>query len=72
MDSGNKIGGGRVVLTFHSLCQNLWGSSSAVNSIRNSIGSQDDCSEALESATFRFSSTITDEIGILDDHKKVS
>ena len=42
VDSGKKSGGGSVVFTFYSLCQSLWGSSPAVNSIPNSIDSQDD------------------------------
>ena len=70
VDSGKKSGGGRVVFTFYSLCQSLWGSSPAVNSIPNSIDSQDDSSEALESAASHFSSTVTDEIGLFDDHQK--
>ena len=60
---GKKSGGGRVVLTFYSLCQSLWGSSQAVNGITNSIDSQDHSSEALKSAASHFSSTVTDEIG---------
>ena len=70
VDSGKKSGGGRVVFTFYSLCQSLWGSSPAVNSIPNSIDSQDDSSEALESAASHFSSTVTDEIGLSNDHQK--
>ena len=62
VDSGKKSGGGRVVFTFYSLCQSLWGSSPAANSIPNSIDSQDDSSH--------FSSTVTDEIGLFDDHQK--
>ena len=42
VESGKKSGGGRAVFTFYSLCQRLWGSSPAVNSIPNSIDSQDD------------------------------
>ena len=68
--SGKKSGGGRVVFTFYSLCQSFWGSSPAVNSIPNSIDSQDDSSEVLESAASHFSSTVTDEIGLLHDHQK--
>ena len=70
VDSGKKSGGGRVVFTFYSLCQSLWGSSPAVNSIPNSIDSQDDSSEALESAASHFSSIVTDEIELFDDHQK--
>ena len=70
VDSGKKSGGGSVVFTFYSLCQSLWGSSPAVNSIPNSIDSQDDSSEALESAASHFSSTVTDEIGLFNDHQK--
>ena len=70
MDSGKKSGGGRVVFTFYSLCQSLWGSSPTVNNIPNSIDSQDDSSEALTSAASHFSSTVTDEIGLFDDHQK--
>ena len=43
-----KGGGGIVAFTFYSVCQSLWGSSPAVNSIPNSIDSQDDSSEAHE------------------------
>ena len=60
---------GHVVFTFYSLCQSLWGSSAAVDSILNSIDSQDDSLVALESATLHLSKPIIDEIGILD-HKK--
>ena len=70
VDSSKKSGGGLVVLTFDSLSQSLWGSSPAVNSIPNSIDSQDDSSEALGSAISHFSLTVTDEIGIFDDHQK--
>ena len=70
VDSGKKSGGGSVVFTFYSLCQSLWGSSPAVNSIPNSIDSQDDSLEALESAASHFSSTVTDEIGLFNDHQK--
>ena len=70
VDSGKNSGGGSVVFTFYSLCQSLWGSSPAVNSIPNSIDSQDDSSEALESAASHFSSTVTDEIGLFNDHQK--
>ena len=70
VDSGKKSGGGCVVITFYSLCQCLWGSSPAVNSIPNSIKSQNDSSEALESVASHFSSTVTDEIGLFDDHQK--
>ena len=42
VESGKKSGGRRAVFTFYSLCQRLWGSSPAVNSIPNSIDSQDD------------------------------
>ena len=69
MDSGKKNGGGSVVFTFYSLCQRLWGSSPAIKSIPNSIDSQDDSSEAHESVASHFSSAVTDEIGLLDDHK---
>ena len=47
VDSGKKSGGGCVVFTFYSLCQSLWRSSPAVNSIPNSFDSQDDSSEPL-------------------------
>ena len=70
VDSGRKSGGGGIVFTFYSLCQSLWGSRPAVNSISKSIDSQGDSSEALESAASHFSSTVTDKIGLLDDHKK--
>ena len=40
------------------------------NSIPSFIDSQDDSSEASESVASHFSSTITDEIGLLNDHKK--
>ena len=70
MDSGQKSGGGSVVFTFYSLCQSLWGSSPAVNSIPNSIHSQNDSLQALESAASHFSSTVADKIGLFDDHQK--
>ena len=70
VDSGKNSGVGPVVFTFYSFCQSLWGSSPAVNSIPNSVDSQDDSSEALESAASQFSSTVTDEIGLFDDHQK--
>ena len=69
VEIGEKIGVGHVVFTFYSLCQSLWGSSAAVDSILNSIDSQDDSLVALESATLHLSKPIIDEIGILD-HKK--
>ena len=70
VDSGKKSGSGRIVFTFYSLCQSLWRSSPAVKSIPNSIDSHDDSSEALESAASHFSSTVTDEIGLLNNNKK--
>ena len=70
MDSGKKSGGGRDVFTFYSLCRSLWGSSPTVNNIPNSIDSQNDSSEVLASAASHFSSTVTDEIGLFDDHQK--
>ena len=69
VDSGKKSDGGRVVFIFCSLCQSLWGSTPAVNSIPNSIDLQNDSSEALESAASHFSSTVTGEIGLFDDHQ---
>ena len=66
MDSGGVF----VVFIFYSLCQSLWGSSPAVNSIPNSIDSQDDSLETLESATSHFSSTATDEIRLFNDHQR--
>ena len=56
MDSGKRCRGGCVIFKFYSLCQKLWRSSLAVNSIPNSIDLQDDSSEALGSATSHFSS----------------
>ena len=38
--------------------------------ISNSIDSQDDSSEALESAASDFSSTVSDVIGFVDDYEK--
>ena len=70
MDSGNKSVGGRVVFIFYSLCQSLWVSSATINSIPKSTDSQDASSEARESVASHFSSTVTDEIGFLDDHEK--
>ena len=70
VDSGKKSGSGRIVFTFYSLCQSLWRSSPAVKSIPNSIDSHDDSSETLESAASHFSSTVTDEIGLLNNNKK--
>ena len=58
-----------VVFTFYKLGQSSWGRSSAVNSILNSIDSQDDYLVSIESATLHFSSTIIEEIGIVN-HKK--
>ena len=58
VDSGKKSSDWRVVFTFYSLCQSLWGSSPAVNSIPNFIDSQDGSSETLESAASHFSSTV--------------
>ena len=69
-DSGKKSGGRHVASAFYRLCQSLCGSSPAVNSIPNYIGSQNDSSEALESVAPHFSSTVTNEIGLVDDHKK--
>ena len=70
VDNGKKSGSGRIVFTFYSLCQSLWRSSPAVKSIPNSIDSHDDSSETLESAASHFSSTVTDEIGLLNNNKK--
>ena len=70
MDSDNKSVGGRVVFIFYSLCQSLWVSSATINSIPKSTDSQDASSEARESVASHFSSTVTDEIGFLDDHEK--
>ena len=39
---GKRSGGGRVPFTFYSLCRSLRRSSPAVNSIKNSIGFQND------------------------------
>ena len=36
-DSGRKSGGGRIILTFYGLCENLLGGSPAVNSLPNAI-----------------------------------
>ena len=58
-----------VAFTFYKLGQSSWGRSSAVNSILNSIDSQDDYLVSIESATLHFSSTIIEEIGIVN-HKK--
>ena len=66
MDSGGVF----VVFIFYSLCQCLWGSSPVVNSIPNSIDSQDDSLETLESATSDISSTATDEIRLFNDHQR--
>ena len=72
MNSGNKSVGGRVVFIFYSLRQSLWLSSATVNSIPKSTDSQDASSEARESVASHFSSTVTDEIGFLDDHETES
>ena len=69
VDSGKKRCGVFAVFTFHILCQSLWGSSPAFDSIPNSIDSQDDSSETLESVTLHFPSTVTDVIGLLNDYK---
>ena len=70
MDSGKKSGGRRVAFTFHSICQSLWRSGPAVNSIPNSIDSHDDSWEVHESIASHFSSSVTDEIRLLNDHEK--
>ena len=69
-NSGKKNGGGRVPFTFYILCQSLWGSSPAVNSNQNSIRSQNDYLEVLESSASHFLSTVPDEIGLVDHHTK--
>ena len=37
VDAGRRSGGGRVVLTFYDLCENVWGGSPAVESISGGI-----------------------------------
>ena len=69
-NSGKKNGGGRVPFTFYILCQSLWGSNPAVNSNQNSIRSQNDYLEVLESSASHFLSTVPDEIGLVDHHTK--
>ena len=36
---GKKSGGGRIVFTFYTICQNVWGNSPAVTAIGNSVDS---------------------------------
>ena len=55
---------------FYSLCQKLWESSPIVNGVPNYIDSQNDTLEALESAASHSPSTVTDEVGLVDDYKK--
>ena len=69
-NSGKKSGGGRVPFTFYILCQSLCGISPAVNSNQNSIRSQNDSLEVLESSASHFLSTVSDEIGLVDHHTK--
>ena len=38
-DHGKKSGGGRIVFTFYTISQNIWGNSPAVTAIGNSVGS---------------------------------
>ena len=58
-DSGKKSGGGRVVFANYSICQGLWGSCPAVNTISNGIDSQD--AVLTEEAITPLSSTGIDE-----------
>ena len=60
VDSGKTSTDGRLVFTFYSLRQSLWGSGPPVNSISNYTDSQDHSSETLKSTVSHFSSTITD------------
>ena len=41
VDTGRKSGGGRIVFSFYDLCEKIWGSSPAVNSIPGGIDSSD-------------------------------
>lgn len=61
---------GMLFFLFYSLCQKLWGSSPIVNGVLNYIDSQSDTLEALESAASHSPSTVTDEVGLVDDYKK--